>query len=257
VDKNLTHGLQFTGNYTFSHSIDNVSLIANEIAFGGYGFICDSLRPRLCRGNSDFDTTHYVNGTFTYALPFGRGRGFASTIPWALDELIGGWDISGIPTWHSGNAYTTVSSAFVAGYANDAPAIFNGDYGALKHNIHQNGSGQLFLYADPQAADSAFQGPIGFDIGSRNSLRGPQYFNMDTGLAKTFSILPDRGLNLKFRADAFNVLNHPNFESPAYSGGSPDTDTNYNDITQAGSFGQLTTMNGNPRVLQLGARLEF
>lgn len=250
VQKNMTHGLQFTGNYTFSHSIDNVSLIANGVAFGGYGFICDALRPRLCRGNSDFDTAHLVTGTFTYSLPFGRGRQFASSIPWGLDEIIGGWDISGIPTWRSGTAYSTVSSAFVAGYANNAPALFDGNYGALKHGIHKNSSGQLFLYADPAAAAGAFQGPIGFDIGSRNSLRGPQLFNFDSGLAKTFHVIPDRGLDMQFRADAFNVLNHPNFSSPG-------TNTSFDDITQPGNFGQLTSMNGGPRVLQLGARLQF
>jgi hypothetical protein len=250
LQKNLTNGLQFDANYTWSHSIDNVSIIANNVAFGGYGFVCDVLRPRLCRGNSDFDTTHYVTADFTYALPFGRGRTFGATIPWALDELIGGWDVSGIPTWHSGTAYSTVSSAFVAGYANNAPAIFNGDKGALKHNVHKDPNGQLFLYADPTAAVSAFQGPIGFQIGSRNSLRGPQYFNFDFGLAKTFPVLPRERLKILFRADAFNVLNHPNFDSPG-------TNTSYDDITQASNFGQLTSMNGGSRVLQLSGRVQF
>ncbi|MGC2636748.1 MAG: TonB-dependent receptor [Acidobacteriaceae bacterium] len=250
VQKNLNHGLQFDLNYTWSHSIDNTSLIANSVAFGGYGFICDVLRPRLCRGNSDFDTANYLTGDFTYSLPFGRNREFGSNIPWGLDELIGGWDISGIPVWHSGTAYSTVSDAFVAGYANNAPAIFIGTEGDLKHNIHKNSSGQLFLYANPQAAVSAFEGPIGFQIGSRNTLRGPQYFDLDSGLAKTFAILPSEHLNFLFRADAFNVLNHPNF-------GSPGTNTNYDDITQASSFGQLTSMNGGARVLQLSGRLQF
>ncbi len=258
LQKNLTHGLQFDVNYTWSHSIDNTSLIANEIAYGGYGFICDDLRPRLCRGNSDFDTTHYITGDFTYSLPFGRGRTFGGNIPWGLDELLGGWDISGLPLWHSGQAYSTVSSAFVAGYANDAPGIFDGDTGALKHNVHKDSSGHLFLYADPNAAASAFQGPIGFQIGSRNNLRGPQFFDLDFGLAKTFSIIPSEHVNLQFRADAFNVLNHPNFTSP---GDSPPN--SYDDITQPGTFGQLTSMATSnqsswaPRVLQLSARLQF
>lgn len=250
VQKNLSHGLQFDANYTWSHSLDNTSLIANEVAYGGYGFICDDLRPRLCRGNSDFDTTHYVTGDFTYSLPFGHGRAFGGSIPLALDELIGGWDISGLPVWHSGTAYSTVSSAFIAGYANNAPGIFNGDTGALKHKVHKDDSGQLFLYADPNAAVNAFTGPVGFQIGSRNNLRGPQYFDLDSGLAKTFRILPNERLNFQFRADAFNVLNHPNFDSPG-------NNTSYDDITQASTFGQLTSMNGNARVLQLSGRLQF
>ena len=57
LHKNAGHGLQFDINYTWSHSIDNVSVIANSVASGGYGFICDALRPRECRANSDFDVT--------------------------------------------------------------------------------------------------------------------------------------------------------------------------------------------------------
>lgn len=250
LQKNLTRGLQFEFNYTWSHSIDNVSVIANAPAIGGYGFICDDLRPKQCRGNSDFDTANYITGLFTYSLPVGRGRTFGSGMPWGLDEVLGGWDISGIPTWHSGTAYSTVSSAFVAGYANNAPALFDGNDGALKHSVHKTSGGQLFLYKDPQAAVSSFQGPIGFQVGPRNSLRGPQYFNIDAGLAKTFPLLPEKGLNFLFRADAFNVLNHPNFASPG-------TNTSYDDITQTSNFGQLTSMNGGPRVLQLSGRIEF
>jgi hypothetical protein len=260
LSKNMSHGLQFDVNYTWAHSIDNVSLIANGVAFGGYGFVCDVQRPRLCRGDSDFDTTHYINGNFTYSLPFGHGRSFGAQMPWGLDNVLGGWDISGIPSWHSGQAYSAVTSAFVAGFANDAPAIFDGNTAALRHQRHKTAGGQEFLFADPEAAASAFTGPVGFQIGSRNQLRGPQFFNVDTGLAKSFRIPMLREANLKLRADAFNVLNHPNFTSP---GGNPPTTnppTNYQDITQPGSFGQLAslvTLTGAPRVLQLALRLEF
>ena len=254
--KNLTRGLQFDANYTWSHSIDNVSVTANSPAIGGYGFVCDVLRPRLCRGNSDFDVSNYFTGDFTYALPFGRGRTFGANMPLGLDEVIGGWDISGIPTWHSGIAFSTVSSAFVAGYANDAPGIFNGDTGAIKRKVHKTQDGTLTLFADPTAAKAAFQGPIGFQIGSRNSLRGPQYFNIDFGLAKSFAIWPREGVKLLFRGDAFNVLNHPNFQVP-------DVPSNFSDFTTS-SFGQLTNMTGvpastgvGPRVLQLSGRIQF
>jgi hypothetical protein len=254
LTKNLSHGLQFDVNYTLAHSIDNVSVVANAPAIGGYGFICDVQHPRSCRGNSDFDVTNIITGDFTYALPFGRGRAFGSNIPWGLNEIIGGWDISGITSWRTGGAYSTETSAFVAGYANEAPAIFNGDRAALAHNIHKVSGNQLFMYADPAAAVDTFQGPIGLEIGSRNNLRGPNLFNQDLGLAKSFPIIPAEGVVLKFRADAFNAFNHPNFSSPG-------TETNYDDITQPGSFGQLTGMaatNGTTaRVMQLVLRLEF
>lgn len=257
VQKNLTQGLQFDVNYTWSHSIDNTSLAGNQQAIGGYGFICDVLRPRLCRSNSDFDTTHYINADATYSLPFGRGRTFGTNIPWLLDEAIGGWDLSNIVSWHTGVAFSTVSSAFVAGYANNAPAIFTGDSSDIQRKVHKTQGGTLSLFADPQRAVGAFEGPIGFQIGPRNSLRGPQYFNLDTGLAKTFTLMPERGLKLKFRGDAFNILNHPNFAPP-------QNNSAYDDITLPSNFGQLTSMvnsNGargsSARVVQISARIEF
>ncbi|WP_263358837.1 carboxypeptidase-like regulatory domain-containing protein [Acidicapsa ligni] len=252
LQKNLTHGLQFEVNYTWSHSIDNVSLVANGVAYGGYGFVCDAVHPRECRGNSDFDTAHYITSDLTYSLPFGRGRSFGAHLPWALDEVIGGWDLSAIPSWHSGQAWSALSNAFVAGFANDAPAIFNGDTNAVRRHIHKDTGGTLTVFADPAAAAAAFSGPVGLAIGSRNSLRGPQFFNVDAGVAKYFKLLPSKDVGLQFRADAFNVFNHPNFDDLDYG-----TYSAYTNITAPSNFGQLTAMNGAPRVLQLSARIRF
>ncbi|WP_263384668.1 carboxypeptidase-like regulatory domain-containing protein [Granulicella arctica] len=252
LQKNLSHGIQFDVNYTWSHSIDNTSEVAADGAASGYGFVCDAVHPRECRGNSDFDTKHYLTSDFTYSLPLGRGKAFFGTLPRVADELIGGWSVSGIPSWHSGQAWSPLSNAFVAGFSNDAPAIFNGDTHAVRRGIHKEPNGSVSVFADPAAAVAAFSGPVGLTIGSRNILRGPQYFNMDAGLAKTFALIPDRNVNFKFRADAFNVLNHPNFDDLDY--GSYGGNDN---ITATTNFGQLTATNGNPRVLQLSGRIEF
>ncbi len=253
LQKNLTHGLQFDVNYTWAHSIDNVSLIANQGASAGYGFVCDVLRPRLCRGNSDFDTTHYISADFTYQLPFGRGRQFVSNIPRWLNEAVGGWDISGISQYHSGVAFGTVSNAFVAGYSNDAPATFIGTNRAVidahPHKIPagQVGAGSVNLFSSGPSAANLYTGPVGFNIGSRNDLRGPRFVNQNFGLAKNFPIVGDK-VNLKFRADAFNALNHPSFSNPV--------NLTANDIT-SGSFGQITSTASTARVIQLALRLEF
>ncbi|MFZ0805215.1 MAG: hypothetical protein WAN03_03495, partial [Candidatus Sulfotelmatobacter sp.] len=121
--------------------------------------------------------------------------------------------------------------------------------------IHINGGhGQaLNGYTSTTQANADFTGPVGFQIGSRNNLRGPSYFDMDMGLGKTFHITPERVM-LKFRADAFNVFNHPNFDLPC------------RDITDLScQFGQIgstvgTGINNNAssaRVLQGALRLEF
>jgi hypothetical protein len=248
--KNNTHGLQFDLNYTWSHSIDNVSIIANEVAFGGYGFICDVLRPRQCRGNSDFDVSQYFNGNFIYDLPFGRGRTFGADVPVWMNEVIGGWDLSGLPAIHGGNVTFATSNAFVAGYANDAPAILTGPVAKFKSHPNKGADGTLWAF---QSGDDSgindFVGPIGFQEGSRNNLRGPRYFNLDLGLAKTFPIYGDR-VNLRFRCDAFNALNHPSFSRP-------DPMDNLDITETAGTFGVITSTANSARVLQLALRLEF
>ena len=253
LHKNAGHGLQFDLNYTFSHSIDNVSVIANAPAIGGYGFICDELRPRECRDNSDFDETHYLSGNFVYDLPVGRGRAFASGAPGWVNQVIGGWSVSGLPSWHSGVPYFIASNAFVAGYANDAPAILTGQASDL-HFHRTGGNGQpLLAFANTQQAFSDFEGPVGFNIGARNNLRGPVYFDLDMGLAKTFPIVRER-VNLRFRADAYNVFNHPDFSTPC---------TDFTNVSCP--FGAVQSTSGTginngfstARVLQLALRLEF
>jgi hypothetical protein len=247
LHKNAGYGLQFDLNYTYSHSIDNVSFPANSIASGlGFGYICDVVRPRECRGNSDFDVTNYLNGNFIYDLPFGKGKAYAATAPFWLNEIIGGWKLSGLPIWHTGNAYQANSNAFVAGFANNAPATLIGHIDLTRAKVNGGGGHTLYAYSDPTAALAAFTGPTGFQIGTRNNLRGPGYFVMDLGLGKTFPISEDR-VNLKFRCDAFNVFNHPSFNTPI------------TDITEAAGvpFGTISSTASGARVLQGALRLEF
>ncbi len=244
LHKNAGHGLQFDLNYTWSHSIDNVSVIANAPAIGGYGFICDVVRPRECRSNSDFDITNIITGNFLYELPFGRGRAIGTQTSFLLNELIGGWELSGLPTFQTGGPFFAGSTAFVAGYANDAPAILTGSIGQLNSDVHKS-QGSLLGFKDPNVAVAQFTGPVGFAIGSRNNLRGPKFVNMDLGLGKDFAIYADQ-VKLRFRADAFNAFNHPSFNNPS------------NDITQSsGPFGVISSTSSAARVLQLSLRLEF
>jgi hypothetical protein len=263
LQKNLSHGLQFDVNYTFAHSIDNVSFFANssgDTGIGGVGLICDDLRPRECRANSDFDINNYVTANVTYQLPFGRHRMLLNSIPIWAEEAIGGWDISGITDWHTGIAWGTDSNAFDASYSNDAPAILVGPQSAIQTKLQKNipgGGANIFL--NQASAQAAYVGPIGFQIGPRNSLRGPKYFNQDLGLAKNFPLSAER-VNLKFRADAFNALNHPNFALPQENGFNGFDQQDFTSTT----FGNITStvappgnLNNGARVLQVSLRLEF
>jgi hypothetical protein len=260
VDRNLAQGLQFEANYTWSHSIDNTSLSANNNSlFSNSGFICDVLRPRACRSNSDFDVRQELTSNFVYALPFGRGRQFFGTSPRWVDETIGGWSISGLPSYRTGLAVTPYSDAYLASFDNADPAIFTGNKADLKTKVNVDQSSQtVYAFAGGAAGAakvlSEFRGPLGLEYGQRNLVRGPGAFYFNAGLGKTFPIIEDK-LNLKFRADAFNVLNHPVFGTQAM-----------NIVTNASNYGQISgtttgigqsSTNGGARVAQFSLRLEF
>ena len=263
LDKNLSQGLRFEFNYTWSHSIDNTSVTANNNAlFTNSNFICDILQPRACRGSSDFDVRQEISSNFSYDLPFGRGKEFLGSVPKWADEAIGGWSFSGLPSYRTGVPVTAYSDAYLASFDNADPAIFTGSKGDLKTKVNvDHSSGTVYSFAGGAAGAakvlSEFRGPIGIEYGQRNIIRGPGAFFFDAGLGKTFPLLENK-LNLNFRADAFNLFNHPAFGAP-----SP------NIVTGASNFGQISSTTGEgtaagsgtpvntSRVAQFSLRLEF
>jgi hypothetical protein len=269
LTKNRSHGLNYDFNYTFQHSIDNISFFANsagDTGIGGVGLVCDVVRPAECWGNSDFDIKQVISGDATYDLPFGKGRMLAYNVsPW-VNEVIGGWSLSGITSWHTGQAWGTVSNAFVASFANDAPAILIGSKKYTATHLTKLPGGGVNLFANNIVAANQYGGPVGFKIGERNGLRGPNFFNQDLGLGKTFPITAET-VNLKFRADAFNAFNHPNFVTPAengFNGYDQDDFEDVNPAAQGVGFGQSSftespsgNNNNGARVLELSLRLEF
>ena len=266
LQKNTSNGLHYDFNYTWSHSIDNTSFFANsqgDTGIGGVGLVCDAVHPRECRGNSDFDTRSYITSDATYQLPFGRGRRFLASQPRWTDEIIGGWDLSGLGEWHTGYPWSGASNAYVASFSNDAPPIFIGsDRAAIQTRVTKQADGNLSDFKDPAKASAQFEGPVAFQIGPRNSFRGPGFFNADFGLAKNFPMYKE-AVNLKFRADAFNALNHPNFQVPAENSFNGYDAQDYQSESGAG-FGAINftavpsgNENGGARVLQLSLRLEF
>lgn len=262
LQKNLANGLQFDFNYTYSHSIDNSSFFANsqgDTGIGGIGLICDVIRPRECRANSDFDLRHNITMDSYYQLPFGRGRTFFAGVSTLANELIGGWDISGIAQWHSGSPWSDDANAFVASYSNDAPGRLVGPKSAVATHVTKKPGGGVNIFADGPKASAAFVGPVGFDIGPRNSLIGPGFFNTDLGLAKLFPIHGET-MNLQFRADAFNALNHPNFQVPAenvFNGLDQQdfTSNTFGDISY--TQGAVGNNNNGARIVQVSLRLQF
>jgi len=271
LEKNLSQGLRFEFNYTWSHSIDNTSLASNENAlFSNTGMICDILQPRACRGNSDFDIRQDLTSNFNYDLPVGHGKDFLATSPHWLDEAVGGWSFSGLINYRTGLAVTPYSDACLASFDNVDPAIFIGNKRDLKAKVNVDHTTHIvydFAGGAKGAAKvlSEFRGPLGIEYGQRNLLKGPGAFFFDAGLGKTFPI-EDR-LRLLFRADAFNLFNHPNFGPPGGMNSGSGSVGGTNIVTNGSAFGQIYKTDAAPssssvpedgaRVAQFSLRLEF
>lgn len=238
--KRFSRGLEFDFNYTLSHSIDNQSSVSNTV-FGG--LVCDARNLRVCRGNSDFDIRHLINAHGIYELPFGRGRWIGGNAPGWLNAIIGGWQVSGILGARSGLPFNATTGVFPISLGVDSPAVFGGNGNALRESINDSGSAVQF-FGDLDAARAALRSPRHGESGSRNILRGPRFWSVDTAVLKTFSMPWSEGHKLIFRWEAFNTFNHHVFALP-------NTDISLPE------FGQITASASAPRVMQFALRYQF
>ena len=247
--KRFSQGLQFDFNYTWSHSIDNGSSITNTVSGG---LVCDLTNLRVCRGNSDFDVRHLINANFIYELPFGRGQRFGSGVPGWANHVIGGWEVSGIFTARTGLAFSTTTGTFPVGFNFNSPAAFGtGNLAALQPRIHDAAGNTIQFFDNPTTVfdpQNPTAGVLRFprhgEIGSRNILRGPSFWNLDTAVMKNFKMPWSEQQSLQIRWESFNVFNHHSFGLPAVN------------IT-AGSFGQITTSASAAREMQFAIRYSF
>ena len=248
IRKRLSQGLTFDFDYALAHSIDNLSDVqneANQFTTGGIAQVCDLRDLRVCRGNSKFDARQTVSANFTYALPVGNGKRFLRDSPKWLDEIVGGWRTSGIVAFHTGFPVTTTTGTFPIGFTYDSAPVFVGPKSALQESNHIDANGKLQFFANQTAALGAFQFPFGGGTGNRDVLYGPHFSNVDMALLKDFSMPWSDRQKLQFRAEAFNVFNHPAFADPAGA------------IENQSQFGEITSTANTARQLQVALVFSF
>jgi Carboxypeptidase regulatory-like domain len=250
VRKNLTHGVQFEINYTYSHSID-LSSSANRIGVQGglSGLVINPYDPNLGRADSDYDLRHQVNANWIAQLPFGKGQWIGGDSSGFVNALIGGWQFAGLARWTSGfpisanNGYNWPTNWNDNGDATVIGPVTT--RGAVKN---PNGTVNLFGSASEQAAAfAAFEPAFPGQIGNRNILRGDGFAGLDLGLSKRWKMPYGESHTLQFRWDVFNALNLTRFDVQSLSLG----------LSSANTFGNYTGELTNPRVMQFTLRYEF
>jgi hypothetical protein len=238
----LARGFSTLASYTWSKSIDDASNFFSSA--GDPNFPQNSYNVAAERGRSNFDVRHRLSVSYSYAFPLVEGRQyFGSNNGWLSEVLNGvltGWQTSGIVTLQSGRPFTVAllseidnsgTGRSILGFgANDRPNLVGNP------ELSNPTTTQWF-----NTAAFVFPAPGTFGNAGRNILDGPGYQTVNLSLMKN-TALSER-VNLQFRAEAFNLLNHPNFNLPDNFLGSP-------------TFGRITSAR-DPRHIQFGLKLLF
>jgi hypothetical protein len=224
-------------SYTFSHSIDGSSTDAFANYLSTPGALASS---NLDRGNSDFDIRHSFTAGVTYDLPkWGRG--------WSLNALL--LARSAPPVNVIGALFNTAGISLYP-RPNVNPGVPLELYGSGYPG------GKIFSKAALTPAPSGQQGDFG-----RNVPRGFGASQADIGVQRIFRFTEK--LELRFRAEFFNILNHPNFGPPTNNLTSPlfgrSTQTLANALGSGGANGGFNPLYqiGGPRSIQSALKLQF
>ncbi len=250
AEKHFSSGLEFLINYTWSKSIDDASVGDDNVAWtGSFASLQDPNKPWLERSLSTFDIPSVLKFSYSYDLPFGRGKTFLGNMPRALDAVIGGWRTNGIWQIASGRpltlTFTGGSAQAIPTYGNQRPNIT----GKLRRNYGHDWVDQFF--ADPDV----LQAPAPFTLGNTPraiaDVRSPLTFTTDLSLIKQFLLSRvHEGIRMELRLEAQNAFNHPLFSM----GGPGGSTTSVGDP----GFGALTSMSPiGSRQMQLGLKVSF
>jgi hypothetical protein len=237
VEKRFSHDFTFLMGYTFAKLIDDCSGIESWLDpstghQNGYD-------RRADRSLADEDVSQRLLYSFSYGLPFGKGRQIGSGWSRGINAALGGWQVTGILTFETGVplGLSTTDTAY------------SGNGGILRPNWNGisaklSGSAESRLNGYFNTAD--FSQPAMYTFGNVSrtlpDVRGPGVENLDFAIYKDLQIA--ERYHLQIRGEAFNLANRVQFANP---------DTNLQDTT----FGDILTQQNSPRQIQVSMRFSF
>ncbi len=227
-------------SYTYGKSLDfNSSFFGSDRDFGSPA---DVRNLAAEYGSSDYDIRHRVVVSYIYDLPVGNGHSLLGSASGVLNQVVGGWQFSGIASYRTGFPITVWNDENGTDFSG-----FNQFADRATFNPGVTGLSTTMSNPDHAFNVNAFTTtpPGAGNIGNsrRNAFTGPAATNWDFAVLKSFPWGETR--RFQFRADFFNFLNHTQFNLPVSNMSST-------------SFGTITNdSNANPRLMQVGLRFEY
>lgn len=252
--------LELQANYTWSHALDEIS----NSGFLPFNFdtnvsVLTPQNPNNLRqfnyGNADYDVRHYASLNYVWNTPWKTG----------FKGLLGGWTVGGTLFVRSGLPFTVVDSgtygaltAFNFGNNNAGTPIFANYLGGAPNSCGRSAVNSP-CFSTANFSPAAGPATAGFGLQRRNQFYGPMFFNTDLSLMKDFPIPGWESAHLSVGAQAFNLLNHPNFDQPnADLGNVGQLGLITNTVNPPTSiFGSFLGADASPRAIQLRADLTF
>lgn len=220
-------GLGFGAAYTFSKTIDNSD--------GKSEYLFNAFDPRGYRGPATTDRTQVLVINYIYDIPFLlHNKGL-------LGKTLGGWELSGISQFQSGqpgSIFGSVDQAGVGTGNGSQPFNVSGNTGGTNKAFSLNNTDQNFWF-NPAAFSLPAAGTFG--NAGKGILRGPDSQIWNLAMRKNFRVT--ERMRFQLRGEAYNFLNHPNWSNPSTS-------------PTSAAFAKIQSKSGN-REIQVAARLEF
>ncbi|MHB8502264.1 MAG: TonB-dependent receptor [Candidatus Acidiferrales bacterium] len=271
VEKQFANGLNFLFTYTYSKTMSDAGDLLNGGSVSGYRApSVPGLGMAFDYGLADFDIRNVFHFSGGYELPFGNGKRFLSDATGAKNKLVGGWSLNWSSTFQGGQP---ISIGCPSGTASSlgCGALYTGQ--PLKLGLHTDSRGQLSWFGNPAAfTQPCILGPGGVPttqpagcvpltgaaaLGGVTRVPGPGFNRLD------FSAFKDIPLNerfrLQFRAEIFNIFNHPNFNAPGFGGNGVvaiSGSGSFNNST-FGEIGSTRDAPYDPRQIQFALKLYF
>jgi Carboxypeptidase regulatory-like domain len=238
LNKRFSQGFSTLFSFTAGKLMDNASSVVSYLGPTSQTYN-NQYNPAAEFGLSSQDVSRILTVAGVYELPFGRGKLLLSNLNAVADKFIGGWQANTIVQWDSG-------TPVVLGSANDNSGLL----GSAKRPAEAPGNAKLGNSTMAHYFNTAlFSQPAPFTLGNAPrvlpNVRVPGVVNADISAFKNNYIGSGERYNIQFRVEAFNALNHPQFNAP---------DSGVND----GTFGEITGSQGQantPRRLQLVLKL--
>jgi hypothetical protein len=270
VEQQFSNGLNFLLAYTWSKTLSDAGDLLNGGSNSGYRAPdVPGLGPSFDRGLADFDIRQVFHFSGGYQLPFGKDKLFLNHSGKLVDAVLGGWSTNWIATLQGGQPISLSCPVATTSGTNCNDVNVPGQ--SQKLGLHTDSNGKLNWFGNPAAFNQPCElgngsqpagcitptNSFGYLGGYATTTTGVGFRRLDFSAFKSYQI--NERFSLQFRAEFFNILNHPNFNNPNFSGNGVVAIANSGSFNNP-NFGEIASTRDapfDPRQIQFALKLYY